>query len=131
MERYTISIVSQSAIVTRLLIPLPPTSLVSELIAEILRRLNKYDSSIATGSLQLRLEEQNGPLLDEDDQLQCVVINPRVEHLFATTPATRDMSTAVSTNAVHVSITLFRRLHSNIVASPTIRSMSRRFTFFS
>jgi hypothetical protein len=83
MERYTVTYVGHDSIQTRLLVPFPPAASVAEFIAELSKRLTKIAIQVYKADLQLRIGEPNGPLLDEDDLLEHVVLTPRDEVLFA------------------------------------------------
>jgi hypothetical protein len=83
MERYTVTYVGHDSIQTRLLVPFSPTASVAEFIAELSKRLTKIAIQVCKADLQLRIGEPNGPLLDEDDLLEHVVLTPRDEALFA------------------------------------------------
>lgn len=84
MERYTITLVNADS-TTQLLIPLPPASAVSALIAQVRRRATKLPkySGWQQGEISLRVEAEDGPMLDEDDMLQDVVIDPKGTKVFA------------------------------------------------
>jgi hypothetical protein len=95
MERYTVSVVPLEA--TRFLIPFRPTSSVSELKKEVSRRLAKQATIIDASQLQLHLGKKDGPLLDDEDLLEYVVLDAREEELFAIIPATaRSGSTSMA-----------------------------------
>jgi hypothetical protein len=80
MDRYIITVVSTQKI--RLLVPSPTSSSVSDLKVELSRRLAKQGLNINASQLQLRLGSSDGPLLDNDDLLEHVVINPGEEDLI-------------------------------------------------
>jgi hypothetical protein len=91
MERYTITVAPPGAAPTRLLIPFPPTSSVSALSAEVQRRLARSEPNVP--DLIFHLGDTNGPILDEDDLLEDVIIDPKGEAITAT-PRSNPSTTA-------------------------------------
>jgi hypothetical protein len=86
MERYTVSVLPLVA--TRFLIPFRPSSSVFELKRELCRRLAKQATIVDVSQLQLYLGKKDGPLLDDEDLLEYVVLDARDEELFAIVPST-------------------------------------------
>ena len=84
MERYTVTVAPPGAESLRLLIPYPPTSSVSALAAEVKRRASRLDVWPDVPELALRLGDVDGSLLDEDDLLADVILDPKVETITAT-----------------------------------------------
>ncbi len=84
MERYVVTLVGVGR-QPQLLIPLNPQDPVSALIAQVRRRAAKlFKSSIwQKGDITLRVDGEDGPLLDEDDLLQHVVNDPKGTKIFA------------------------------------------------
>jgi hypothetical protein len=102
MERYTVSVLPLAA--TRFLIPFHPTSSVFELKKELCRRLAKQATIVYASQLQLYLGKKDGPLLDDEDLLEYVVLDARHEELFAITPSTaRPGSTSMGSTSQAVS----------------------------
>ncbi|KAE9993630.1 hypothetical protein EG327_004151 [Venturia inaequalis] len=92
MERYTVSVLPLES--TRFLIPFRTASTVFEFKTEIARRLQKQGTAVDAPSIQLYLGNKNGPLLDDEDLLANVVLDPSKEEVFATIPSDRSGSTA-------------------------------------
>lgn len=67
----------------QLLIPLHHDKLVSDLVYEVARRFGKYSGSTAGLSFKLRLWQLDGPVVDTEDLLKEVVVDPRNEVIFA------------------------------------------------
>jgi hypothetical protein len=100
MERYTVSVLPLAAM--RLLIPFRSSCSVSELKKELSRRLAKQATVVDASQLQLYLGSKNGPVLDDEDLLEHVVLDARNEELFAILPtkARADTSMAAASRAV-------------------------------
>ncbi len=120
MERYTVTIAlppGTSAI--RLLIPFPPTSSVSALVAEVKKRVSRSALLLdAASDLILRLGDFSGPILDEDDLLEDVILDSKVESITAT-PRDGLASTGVAPlpEQNHVSSFLSIYLNSGLIYS--------------
>jgi hypothetical protein len=97
MERYTVSVVSEGSQPASLLLPFRATATVSEFIVVLSRRLSKQGFSVNATDIQLHLGMSNGPLLDEEDLLEHVVISPGTEILHATFSAKTNEATVAST----------------------------------
>jgi hypothetical protein len=63
------------------LIPFSPTSSISALVAEVKRRLARSDPNAP--ELILHLGDATGPILDEDDLLEDVIVDPEGESITA------------------------------------------------
>jgi len=94
MERYTVSVLPLEA--TRFLIPFRPSSSVSDLKKELVRRLAKKAAVVDVSQLELYLGNKNGPLLDDDDLLEHVVRDASEEELFAILPSAPHSGSAAS-----------------------------------
>lgn len=85
MERYKVSISSpETGSNLRLLIPFPATSSLSALATEVKRRAAKQGLFIRDRTIFFRLNQDDGPILDDDDKLGEVIIDPHNEDIFAT-----------------------------------------------
>jgi hypothetical protein len=84
MERYTITVTPLGAAPIRLLIPFPPTSSISALSAEVKRRVSRPTVWPDVPDLILHLGDASGPILDDDDLLEDVIIDAKVEPITAT-----------------------------------------------
>jgi len=84
MERYTVTVTPPGAAPIRLLIPFPPSSSISALAAEVKRRASRAGLSHDTSELVLRLGDATGPLLDEEDLLEDVIVDSKTESITAT-----------------------------------------------
>jgi hypothetical protein len=82
------------------LIPFPPTSSISALAAEVKRRLARTDPNAP--DLILHLGDVNGPILDEEDLLEDVIVDAEGESITAT-PRSSLPSTGPAPPANHVS----------------------------
>jgi len=86
MERYTVTVpIPPGASSIRLLIPFPPTSAVSALAAEVKKRAFRASPLLdASSNVILHLGDATGPILDDQDLLEDVIIDPRTEIITAT-----------------------------------------------
>jgi hypothetical protein len=101
MERYTVTVSPPGAESFRLLIPFPPTSPISALATEVKRRVSRQDAWPDVPDISLCLGDVGGPILDGDDLLEYVIIDPKVETITATSrkltvPAKPGPSTPIS-----------------------------------
>lgn len=78
MDRYTININHPGAEPVLLLIPFPPTSTIQNLVNEIRRRASRVQL-LLPDQVSLHLGGENGPLLDEEDAVEDVVLDPKTE----------------------------------------------------
>lgn len=97
MERYTDSVLPLEA--TRFLMPFQSASTVSECKKELSRRLLEQGTAVDVSSIQLYLGKKDGPLLDDDDLLEHVVLDASKEEIFAILLSVRSGSTASMTAA--------------------------------
>ena len=84
MERYTVTVTPPGAAPIRLLIPFPPSSSISALAAEVKRRASRAGLSPDVSELVLHLGDAMGPLLDEEDLLEDVIVDSKTESITAT-----------------------------------------------
>jgi hypothetical protein len=86
MERYTITVpIPPGASSIRLLIPFPPTSSIAALAAEVKKRASRSALPLdALSDLILHLGDAAGPILDDEDLLEDVIIDPKNESITAT-----------------------------------------------
>ncbi|QDS73995.1 hypothetical protein FKW77_008649 [Venturia effusa] len=97
MERYTVSVLPLEA--TRFLIPFRSGSPVSEFKKELARRLAKQGDMNDVSSIQLYLGNKDGPLLDDDDLLEHIVLDASNEEILAVISPVRSGSTSSMTAA--------------------------------
>lgn len=88
MERYTVTVRqegSEQQHDVHLLIPFRPTAKVDSFITEIVTRSARQSCQIdlTTHHVTLHLDEPEGPILDVNDILSDVVLDPRSEKIFA------------------------------------------------
>ncbi len=109
MERYTVTVVHpDNSGTTQLLIPLHHDKPVAALAVEVARRFAKR-SALAVGlAFELHLWQQDGPVVDADDLLKEVALDPRVDLIFATVTglphtAVREQSSSQDKQGVVVS----------------------------
>lgn len=85
MERYKISIFfPESGSSLQLLVPFPPTSSISALAEEVKKRATRQGFPLNEREIFFRLEQEDGPILDGEDRLNEVIIDPRSEGIFVT-----------------------------------------------
>lgn len=86
MERYIITIaIPPGASSIRFLIPFPPTSSVSDLAAEVKKRASRSALLPDPSSIIiLHLGDAKGPILDGDDILKDVILDPKAESITVT-----------------------------------------------
>ena len=82
MERYTIVAPSGSSGTVSILVPCERQAKVQDLINKARGRLERASAAINGRQLLLKLGAVDGPLLDGDDALEHVVLNPSRERLF-------------------------------------------------
>jgi hypothetical protein len=90
MERYTVIVAPPGAEIFRLLIPLPSTSSVSALAAEVERRISRLEGLPGVSDITLHLGEADGPMLDAEDALGDVIFDPKLETITATSRAMKE-----------------------------------------
>ena len=84
MERYTVTVVSTLGQERpQLLISLPGSSTVAALIEEVIRHSAKKLAQTIESKLNIHLNTENGPILDDDDMLQDVIDSPENTSIFA------------------------------------------------
>jgi len=117
MERYTVTVVHpDNSGTTQLLIPLHHEKPVAALIGEVARRFVKRSALPVELAFELRLWQQDGPVVDADDLLKEVASDPRVDIIFATATgqpqtAAREQSRAQDEHRIVVSCRHFQPLH--------------------
>lgn len=85
MERYTVSIpFPKSGSNLQLLIPFLSTSSILEFGDEVKKRSEKQGFPMGERVIFFRLEQDDGPILDMDDRLNEVIVDPRSEKIFVT-----------------------------------------------
>jgi hypothetical protein len=84
MERYTVTVSLLGTESFRLLIPFPPTSSVFALATEVKKRISRQDAWPDVADISLRLGDIAGPFLDEEDLLEDVILDPKVETIAVT-----------------------------------------------
>ncbi len=85
MERYTVTVVHPDNSGTiQLLIPLHHEKPVAALIGEVALRFAKRSALPVGLTFELHLWQQDGPVVDADDLLKDVALDPRVDIIFAT-----------------------------------------------
>lgn len=87
MERYTVTVYPPEGQPCRLLIPFSPKSTISALAIEIKRRISRLDIWNDVSNITLRLGEANGPILDEEDLLEDVILDAKAEIIVVTSQA--------------------------------------------
>jgi hypothetical protein len=127
MERYTVTIALSGAESFRLLIPFPPTSSVSALATEAKRRASRQGAWPEVSDISLRLgDDVGGPILDGDDLLEDVIIDPKAEFITATSRNSLTSAGAASpSKSTHVSprhLIILTYLISLQTAIPQVRS---------
>jgi hypothetical protein len=105
MERYTVTVAPPGAESFRLLIPFPPTSSVSALATEVKRRASRQGAWLEVSDISLHLgDDIGGPILDGDDLLEDVIIDPKAEFITATSRnSPTSAGAATPSKSTHVS----------------------------
>ncbi len=87
MQRYTVTIVSPGTSSERpvLLVPFEPSALVTAFVDELYKRISRRGLNIApnTHIATLHLDSETGALIDCEDILSDVVLDPKTESVFA------------------------------------------------
>jgi hypothetical protein len=122
MERYTVTVSPPGAESFRLLIPFPPSSSVSALATEVKRRASRQDPWSDSSEIFLRLGEGlGGPLLDGNDLLEDVILDPKAEAITATSRNTPPSTGAAPpSKSTHVS-------YRNLIISSSLICSRRKF----
>lgn len=117
MERYTVTVVHpDNSGTTQLLIPLHHDQPVAALLVQVARRFTKRSSSPIEPTFELHLWQEDGPVVDEDDLLKEVALDPRLDIIFATAmgrpeAAAREQSMAQDSKRIVVSHQQLEPLH--------------------
>lgn len=117
MERYTVTVVHpDNSGTTQLLIPLHHDQPVAALLFQVARRFTRRSSSPIELTFELHLWQEDGPVVDEDDLLKEVALDPRIDIIFATAAgrpqaAAREQSMAQDSERIVVSHQQLEPLH--------------------
>jgi hypothetical protein len=100
MQRYTVAYVQPDGQTTRLIVPFDSLRTVGMFAVEVESRLSRRGIAVTSDQLlPFRLDGVDGPLLDESDSMDSVILLPDHELLFA---ATHNASTtAIATDPLH------------------------------
>jgi hypothetical protein len=100
MERYTIVVALPGVESFRLLVPFQPALSISTLAIEVKRRVSRLEVVSDGLDITLHLGDANGPMLDEEDALADVILDPKSEEITVVSKIKKttdqDMSTTVS-----------------------------------
>ena len=86
MQRYTVNFRETNVTTRRLLVPFDSGSSIIAFASELQRRLARAGIVVQADAILFRLDDVNGPLIDGEDTLEDVILDPRVEQLFASVP---------------------------------------------
>ena len=86
MQRYTVAYIQPDGQTTRLIVPFNSLRTVGALASEVQTRLSRRGISVTSDQLlPFRLDGTDGPILDENDSLESVILLSDYEILFAST----------------------------------------------
>lgn len=117
MERYTVTVIHpDNSGTTQLLIPLHHEKPVAALVGEVAHRFAKRLALPVKIAFELHLWQQDGPVVDADDLLKEVVLDPRADIIFATATgrpqaAAREQRRGQDEQRIAVSRRHFKSLH--------------------
>jgi hypothetical protein len=83
MQRYTVNFKVSDAATRRLLVPFPSGSAVRAFASELQQRLARIGVTVDASAIVFCLDDANGPLIDLEDALEDVVLDPHTEQLYA------------------------------------------------
>lgn len=86
MQRYTVNFRAPNVATRRLLVPFLSSSTVGKFATELQVRLSRVGITADAKAIVFHLEDANGPVIDSEDELQNVIIDPRAEQIFASVP---------------------------------------------
>lgn len=93
MERYIVNVAPPGTEAARLVVPISPTSHVSDLAKEVKKRATRNNIWPNVPELVLHLGEADGPIIDYADILSDVILDPKAEVITATPQIQRQNST--------------------------------------